>query len=147
MGPHDREIRLAALKALLSGDSGRCRELLNAARLLFRALVDDEPGMQTVFCMMCLEAVLLDPLQAEEVMGRLSEAVAYRLGTFSARRADLRKRVKKLYGVRSAFVHTGELVGNDKLLALRPDCIELTKQVLAREILDLPRAGFNADGS
>ena len=56
---------------------------------------------------MCMEAVLLEKPKSD-VLARLMEAVAYRLGTSKDDRKRLRERVSALYDARCRFVHDGE---------------------------------------
>jgi hypothetical protein len=82
---------------------------------------------------MCLEGLLLEHSDKDNVTARLSEAVAYRLGRSAEDRDRLRKLTRKLYSLRSDYVHTG---------AVQPD-LELGEQwaltagdALRREIED-----------
>src|SRR6185503_20017445 len=57
----------------------------------------------------CLEAVLLEHSQSDNLVARLREAVAYRIGTSPGDRKRLRRQISELYDHRSKFVHTGQV--------------------------------------
>jgi hypothetical protein len=119
---------------LLTNDSERTRELRSAAALLFDAFAAPEPGKAIALAFMSMEAVLLDAKTTESIAARLSEAVAYRLGTSAEQRTELRKRVSKLYKARSGFVHTGKV---DQPSTAVSEARDMAATVLRREIGDL----------
>lgn len=80
--------------------------------------------------------MIFDPSSSEksDITARLKEAVAFRLGKTSDERKDFRKKIKKLYDVRSRVVHTGDVPsGFDP-----EDVIRLAREVLRKEIEELP---------
>lgn len=103
------------LTGILEATDERATELRNAASLLLRASVTSDVGLVVTYSFMCLEAILLDPATTDNILGRLSEAVAYRIGKTAQHRSQLRKDVKELYNFRSRYVHTGRLAWSGSL--------------------------------
>lgn len=128
------ERRLRGLVNLLTDDTERHMELRSAAGLLFDAFAAPEPGKAIALAFMSMEAVLLDAKTKESIVARLSEAVAYRLGTSARQRAEIRKRVSKLYEARSGFVHTGRVAQPSSAVS---EARDMAADVLRRELLDL----------
>jgi hypothetical protein len=96
------------LSWLMGSTEPRALELRSAGALLLRASISADLGLALTYCFMCLEGVLLDRSTTDNVLGRLVEAIAYRIGTSSDHRAELRREVKDLYNLRSRYVHTGD---------------------------------------
>jgi hypothetical protein len=128
------ERRLRGLANVLSNTSERSEELRSAAGLLFDAFAAFEAGKSIALALMSMEAVLLDAKTKESIVARLSEAVAYRLGTSADGRRQMRRQVKELYEARSSFVHTGKV---DQPSTAVSQAREMAAAVLRREILDL----------
>jgi Apea-like HEPN len=95
-------------RIVISNNSERSKELRSAANLLFDAFATPDSGMAIALAFMSMEAILLESSTTDNVTARLSEAVAYRIGKSADKRRDLRQQVKKLYKLRSSFVHTGQ---------------------------------------
>lgn len=127
------ERQLRQLCRLMTSAEDRALELRRAAALLLRAGVSTDVGLALTYCFMCLEGVLLDRTATENILSRLVEAVAYRIGTSAADRSKLRREVKDLYDIRSRYVHTGD-AGELAWTKPRERSLELVSQVLRREI-------------
>lgn len=105
-------------------------ELASACSLLSDALSVRDDGLGVALALMSAEAALLEPTDANSLLARLSEAVAFRLGKSSAERREIRKRVRKLYDTRSRFVHRGESTGAVE----REEAIRLASKVVRLEL-------------
>jgi hypothetical protein len=120
------ERRLRGLVTLLTNDSERTRELRSAAALLFDAFAAPEPGKAIALAFMSMEAVLLDAKTTESIVARLSEAVAYRLGTSAEQRTELRKRVSNCIRQGRVLYILAKLINHRppsaKLVTWRPQC-------------------------
>ncbi len=101
----DRKYR--QLASIYAKDGDRERQVRNASRLAAHALVSSDTGMALVYSFMSLEGLLLDRSDTQNVLARLSEALAYSLYTSDSDRRQLRKRIKKLYESRSIYAHAG----------------------------------------
>jgi Apea-like HEPN len=123
------------LGRLFSSESVRARELRAACRRAVQAEFSGDFGLKVALAFSCLEGLLLEPTSKEEVLGRLSEAVAHALGRSFDERPALRRRLKDLYDLRSRFVHTG--TAHETSSAGR-DVLDLTYRVLRREVELLP---------
>jgi hypothetical protein len=122
------------LTKLISDGSGRGEEIRNAGRLYLGAATTPDLGMCLVYSFMCLEGLLLERSHSDNVQARLTEAVAYRIGTSAKDRQDLRRRIKQVYDLRSRYVHTGNV---SEKRGIQVDHIELCRSVLEKEIIDL----------
>lgn len=131
--PGAPEHRLRGVRNVLAIDSQRGRELCSAARLLFDAFAATEAGAAIAFSFMSMEAVLLDADSKADLLARLKEAVAYRLGKSADQRKHLRSQVSRLYDARSGFVHTGKV---DKASTSVNEARHMSASVLRLEILD-----------
>jgi len=100
---------LKRIAYILTSPDGPALTLRSAASLFAEALAAMDPGRSVALALMALEALLLDKSTTDNVLARLKEAVAYRLGGSHDERRELRKTVSRLYEVRSSFVHRGEL--------------------------------------
>jgi hypothetical protein len=97
---------------------------------------------------MCLEGLLLPSSETEASVNRLREAIAFLLGRTSEERKNYRELVKKLYEVRSKYVHQGHASAyqfksnreRENLLdydeSLEKKAMELAELALQREILN-----------
>jgi hypothetical protein len=103
--PGDRVIQ--QLVRLWQDGSDRPQEIRTACGLYARAEVATDPGVAVINYSMCLEGLLLDRTDKDNVIARLTEAMAYRLGKSADDRERLRKLTRSLYGLRSEYVHTG----------------------------------------
>jgi len=126
--------RFETLQRVMSVPSGRTSELLNAARLHLLSGSTADGGMAILLSLLSMEAVLLERSASESILARLSEAVAYRIGTSARARADLRKELRELYKLRSEYVHTGTIVRNQEQVWRAQ---ELCAQVLRREMTEI----------
>ncbi len=128
------------LVKLAAVDSNRAGEVRNAARLYLAgessaaSASSASYGMAVTYYFMCLEALLMEKTTKENIQARLTEAVAFRIGTSAESRADIRARVKKMYDDRSRFVHTG--VVREKP-GMREACGEMVRLVLQKAIEEL----------
>jgi hypothetical protein len=125
------------LAKTLGSDSDRALQVRNACRLALRAIHDGDAGVAMTLAFCVIEGLLLEPGQEDNVVARLSEAVAHSLGSSAEERANLRKKAKDLYKHRSEFVHTGSTSG--RLLAVaRSEVPSLALRVVRREMELLP---------
>lgn len=125
--------RIQCLVASMIGRSDRAIELAAAARLLFESFVAWEEGKAIAFALMSMEAALLERSGSGDIQSRLREAVAYRLGGTSEARSSLRDKVKKLYELRSRYVHTGRIDGKTDMVE---EARHLACSALRRELKD-----------
>jgi hypothetical protein len=130
-----------ALTRVLAGTDQRALELRNACRLALNAEHSLDFGVLVSLAFSCLEGLLLLRQVKEEVLARLAEAVAHSLGGPVEEKERLRKRVKKLYEVRSAFTHTG-MVG--ETAGARQEALDLMYRVIRREFSALPEEASKA---
>jgi hypothetical protein len=129
----DLERNAGYLSQVVASAEDRAFELRRAGVLLLRASVSADLGLALTYGFMCLEAILLERSTMDNVLSRLVEAVAYRVGTSPAHRTQLRREVKQLYEIRSRYVHTGD-AGASAWLRPRERCLEIAANVLQREI-------------
>lgn len=130
------EPELRQLSGVMASTDDHAVTLRRAAALLLKASVTREIELAITYSFMCLEGVLLEPHATDNVLGRLREAVAYRIGTSARHRAALRKELKDLYDIRSRYVHTGR-PGDSALSDVRRRCLTIVLEVLRREMQDL----------
>lgn len=121
---------------VIASPDGRAITLRSAAVLFGEAVAATDAGRSVAFALMALEATLLERSSSDNVLARLKEAVAYRLGGSPDARGELRKTLSRLYEVRSSFVHRGEIHAPE---SERRAGLEIVHMVLKREIggLDL----------
>lgn len=124
-----------SLAKVLAGTSQRAQEVRNACRLAINAEHSLDFGVLVTLAFSCLEGLLLQSHVTESVLARLAEAVAHSLGGSVEEKDELRKLVKKLYDVRSQFVHTG-MAG--EAAGARDRALRLMYRVLGREVEALP---------
>lgn len=127
------EVLLEQIKVIMNTNDDHGSEIRSSARLLFDAIACFEAGKSIAFAMMSVEAALLESKKRSDILARLREAVAYRLGTSAKERSQLRRLVDELYSSRSEFVHTGIVSNAEKR---RDKAIELATEVLSREVRD-----------
>jgi hypothetical protein len=139
----DRYDRL--LERLFQSESIRARELRAACRRAVQASTSTDFGLCITLAFSCLEGLLLDPKSKADVLSRIVEAVAHGLGRSSQERSDLRARVKKLYELRSVFVHTGNA---QESVRARAQVLDLAYRVIRREVelLDPDRLVAGSEG-
>lgn len=132
-GDVERAIRrhLALVHRVLGNTHGRADAVRNACRVAALSLATLDDGIALTLAFSVLEGLLLDSEQTENVLARLTEAVAHALGQDDAERRRLRAEVKKLYNQRSIFVHTGRV---QEFARARRYATELMLAVLRREI-------------
>jgi hypothetical protein len=122
---------------ILTATDERALVLRRAARLFLQAVTSRDLGTSVSSAFMCLESLLLDRTVKDEVTGRLTEAVAYRIGRGPNERRQLREQVKKLYDLRSQYVHSGQVTGVKGLEGEpRALMLAMTNRALHREIDD-----------
>jgi hypothetical protein len=129
----ERQIR--AMRKLLENDSRAGRTIRNACRLAINAEDAHDPGVFVTLAFTCLEGLLLDAGESEQVLGRLVEAIVFALDTPPSERAELRQDLKALYKARSTFTHTGHIPWRARL---REHTLDIVHRVLRREIELLP---------
>jgi hypothetical protein len=125
--------RIQCLVAPMTGRSERAIELAAAARLLFESFAAWEEGKAIAFALMSMEAALLERSGSGDILSRLREAVAYRLGGTSEARSSLRGKVKKLYKLRSRYVHTGRI---DPRTDMVEQARHLARSALHKELME-----------
>jgi hypothetical protein len=130
----DRQVR--QLRRVMASADDHGKQLRRAAALFLKASVTRDFELAITYAFMCLEGILLEPNKTENVLSRLVEAVAYRIGTSQGHRRELRQELRNLYDVRSRYVHTGT-PGVARLADVRRRCLMIVNEVLSREILDL----------
>ena len=91
----------------MAGESQQFSAVRNACRAAVNADEAEDLGIRVTLAFSCLEALLLSRNSKDSVLARLAEAVAFSLANSADERERVRRRVKELYDVRSAFVHTG----------------------------------------
>jgi hypothetical protein len=116
---------------VIASPDDRAIPLRSAAVLFAEAVAATDAGRSVAFALMALEAILLERSNSDSVLARLKEAVAYRLGGSPDARGELRKRLNRLYEVRSSFVHSGETLAPE---SERRAGLEIVHRVLKREI-------------
>lgn len=122
---------LRILERALRSEGPRADELRNACRMACLAATspDDGVGLTTSFAMM--EGLLLDRAHGDQVVARLCEAVAHSIGRSYEERRQLRAELRRLYDLRSSFVHS---VKRQRAAQARQQVVELMLHVLKREI-------------
>jgi hypothetical protein len=127
------ESRMTALEGVLTSHSDRAVELKASARLLFESCAAREGGKAITYAFMSMEASLLERNTTGDILSRLREAVAYRLGKTNQERRSLRGQVKELYGLRSEYVHTGRI---DPKINRIAEAQHLACSVLRKELVE-----------
>lgn len=94
--------KIKKLEKVILGTDDRGKELRNSIRLYFDAwsYTELDPGKSVAFALMSMESVLLES-KTQDILARLKEAVAYRLGRSHDERRELRDVIGKLYDARS----------------------------------------------
>ena len=127
MGQLTRDRMQAALRAFSIGgpDSKRVRQ---AAQFLHRAEVSESPADSYLAMATALEGLLV---QGEgDLSARVADAVVFNIGTSHSDRAKLRALAKKLYDVRSKYIHEGNYNGTE---GHRHECLRMVERVVSRE--------------
>lgn len=124
---------LIKIKEIINSNNKHANKLKSAARLLIEALSSFDDGKTVAFALMSVEAVLLEGSKKSDILARLREAVAYRLGSSPSNREDLRSNVDKLYSARSSYVHTGQIRDPKEQ---REMALELAKDAIKKDILE-----------
>lgn len=124
---------LIKIKEIINSNNEHADKLKSAARLLIEALSSFDDGKTVAFALMSVEAVLLEGSKKSDILARLREAVAYRLGSSPSNREDLRSNVDKLYSARSSYVHTGQIRDPKEQ---REMALELAKGAIKKDILE-----------
>jgi hypothetical protein len=130
------ERKMRQLVRVMASTDDHAKKLRRAAALHMKATVTREIELAIAYSFMCLEGILLDANVQDNVISRLIEAVAYRIGTSPSHRTQLRKEVRELYNIRSRYVHAGT-PGDLGLTDVRRRCLMIVEEVLSREIQDL----------
>jgi hypothetical protein len=130
----ERQVR--QLRRVMGSADDHAKKLQRAAALLLKASVTRDIELAITYAFTCLEGILLEATKTENVLSRLAEAVAYRIGTSPKHRTELRQELRHLYDVRSRYVHTGT-PGVARLIDVRRRCLMIVTEVLGREIWDL----------
>lgn len=124
---------LIKIKEIINSNNKHADKLKSAARLLIEALSSFDDGKTVAFALMSAEAVLLESSKKSDILARLREAVAYRLGSSPSNREDLRSNVDRLYSARSSYVHTGQISDPKEQ---REMALELAKEAIKKDILE-----------
>jgi hypothetical protein len=128
---------LSKIKEIINSNNKHANKLKSAARLLIEALSSFDDGKTVAFALMSVEAVLLESSKKSDILARLREAVAYRLGSSPSNREDLRSNIDKLYSARSSYVHTGQISDPKEH---REMALELAKDAIKKDILEYHEA-------
>jgi len=128
---------LSKIKEIINSNNKHANKLKSAARLLIEALSSFDDGKTVAFALMSAEAVLLESSKKSDILARLREAVAYRLGSSPSNREDLRSNIDKLYSARSSYVHTGQISDPKEH---REMALELAKDAIKKDILEYHEA-------
>jgi hypothetical protein len=128
-----RHLRTFAKALRASG--ARADEIRNACRTACLAATASDEGVALTLCFALIEGLLLDTALGENVLARLREAVAHSVGGTHDERKRLRDAMKRLYDLRSGFVHSVRL---QRASQARQHAVELMLRVLKREIELLP---------
>lgn len=119
----------------LSAAGTRAEEIRNACRTACVAVTSGDEGVALTLCFALIEGLLLDTAHGENVLARLREAIAHAVGENFDERKRLRDEIKRLYDLRSGFVHS---VRVQRAPLAREHAVELMLRVLKREIEVLP---------
>ncbi len=130
----DRQVR--QLRRVMASADDHGKQLRRGAALFLKASVTRDIELAITYAFMCLEGILLEATKTENVLSRLVEAVAYRIGTSPSHRTELRQETQKPLRCSSRYVHTGT-PGVARLADVRRRCLMIVHGVLGREIEDL----------
>ena len=126
------ESRLSVALRAFSTSGPYGRRLRTASRFFRRASRTNVSGDCYLFLAICLESLLVEG--KEDLATRVSDAVGFLLGNKHEERKELRDKTRRLYNVRSQYVHDGEYVGSE---LERDECIGIAKRVLQGEFRSL----------
>jgi hypothetical protein len=124
-----RHVRI--LEKALAAVGPRADEVRNACRMACLAATSSDDSVTLPLCFALLEGLLLDTAHGDNVLARLREAVAHSLGADHEERVHLRAEIKRLYDLRSGFVHS---VRPRRAAVATQQAVELALRVLKREI-------------
>jgi hypothetical protein len=85
----ERQVR--QLRRVMGSADDHAKKLQRAAALLLKASVTRDIELAITYAFTCLEGILLEATKTENVLSRLAEAVAYRIGTSPKHRTELRQ--------------------------------------------------------
>ena len=98
-------INLASLFALEDRTDYQQR-LFDTLLIYSRNNLAKEPYEKLIFCLVAIESMLLkDP--SEPIQGNIGERMAYLVGHTAEERVEIETLVKKVYSIRSRFIHHG----------------------------------------
>jgi hypothetical protein len=124
-----RHVRI--FEKALAAVGARADEVRNACRMACLAATSSDESVTLPLCFALLEGLLLDAAHGDNVLARLREAIAHSLGADHDERLHLRAELKRLYDLRSGFVHS---VRPRRAAVARQQAVELALRVLKREI-------------
>ena len=130
--PIERHIRL--LRRLMIDGAPRAQQLRDACRMAAVAATSFDFGVSVTLAFSVIEGLLLDPIDRDDLVARLAEAVAQGLGRSAEERTKLRGDLKRLYKFRSNFVHAGRSVEASNA---RQETMHLLAEVVRRELEQL----------
>jgi Apea-like HEPN len=118
-GPHEWVVdearaRMSGVIELLSdlseGEKTDFRKTIFDAMLIYsRNSTTTDPADKLVFVLVALESVLLKD-SSEPIQGNLGERMAFLIGTSLPERQEIVRTVKKIYAMRSKFIHHGQSI-------------------------------------
>lgn len=130
------------LKKVLAGATEHASAVRNACRLAVNAEMTGDFGVAMALAFACLEGLLLADSGKEDVVAKLSEAVTHSIARDFDEERNLRKQVKKLYQVRSDFIHKGVALERNRA---REETLEIMYRVLRKKAGQLPDPGLVAE--
>jgi hypothetical protein len=83
------------------------RRLFEALLIYSRNNIAKEPSEKLIFCLVAIETMLLKN-PSEPIQDNIAERMAYLLGDSSRERLEIETLVKRIYEIRSRFVHHGQ---------------------------------------
>ena len=131
----------AALRAFSMGGPD-CKRVRRAAQFLHRAEVSESAADSYLAMATALEGLLVDG--TGDLSARVADAVAFIIGTSHSDRVKLRALAKKLYDIRSKYIHEGNYSGDE---AHRHECLRMVERVVwyeSRLLQALERAKADA---
>ena len=120
------------MACLFAHQDPRSAQIRQASRLFVQGVTSHDYGYAISLFFLALEALLLSDAKAD-VQARLTEAIVYSVGRSASGRDGLRKEIKRLYNIRSRFIHTGEV---DTSWEDAGRCRDITQEVIRKEIKD-----------
>lgn len=119
------------LERTLGGIDPRSAFVRNACRLAINAEASLDFGVLVSLAFSAMEGLLVGTTGSDNVMAKLTEAVAFSLGRAHAERETLRKEVKELYKIRSTLVHQAQAT---EVPTARRRTLDLLFRILRREM-------------